>query len=77
MQIKRAAGGYYHGTYGGPIPLTLLRESPGCNTCKACVYDSGMRYRYCFFTGEILPVFDKLIGAYCPIKWEEEDGCEF
>lgn len=72
MQIRKASGGYYHGTYSGSIKLTILQETPCCNTCKACVYDSGMRYRYCFFTGEILPAFDRLIGSQCPIEWEDK-----
>ena len=73
MNLKKAKGGYYRGRYEQAIDLTILQETPCCNTCRACVYDSGMRYRYCFFTGEILPAFDKLIGAECPINWRLED----
>ena len=73
MQLKRAIGGYIRGTYKDIIELTLLREAPYCNTCRGCVYDSGMRYRYCWFNWEILPAFDKAIGAECPVEWRLDD----
>lgn len=70
MKIRKAVEGFYRGSYPKG-EISLLKEAPCCQTCKGCVYDSGMRYRYCWFTGEILPAFDKMIGAKCPIEWKD------
>lgn len=73
MKLKRASGMYYRGEYHG-IPLSILRDAPYCSSCRACVYNSGLRNRYCWLTWEILPMFDCAIGAECPVEWREENG---
>lgn len=69
-KIVRASGQYIYGNIDIDMDLSLLADNPACNSCRACVYDSGRRYRYCFFTGEYLYAFDSTIGANCPVNWK-------
>lgn len=69
--MKKANGMYINGTLQTAFTLYLPVDAPTCSYCRGCVYDSGRRTRYCFFTDELLPAFDRCIGAQCPVEWKE------
>ena len=69
--MKQASSMYQTGRFFMEFTVHLPAADPVCSYCQGCIYDTGRRFRYCFFTGEHMPAFDMAIGAECPVKWGE------
>lgn len=60
-------------TYAGPkrrrllLPLDFYEGEICCQNCPAIYRDHNSETRSCKITGELLPLWQKMVGEYCPL----------